>query len=114
MAEGAAPGAGRQVARDHSLNNCRGRESNPHALRHRILSPAWLPVTPPRPYDAATHQGSPSCCWQVIANNRGRQVFRRSSCANAPGARDTRLLNTTLMHIAEEFCTIMGTDARLI
>ena len=28
--------------------DCRGRESNPHALRHRILSPAWLPVTPPR------------------------------------------------------------------
>src|SRR5262245_53183058 len=27
---------------------CRGRESNPHALRHRILNPAWLPVTPPR------------------------------------------------------------------
>jgi Phage integrase family len=31
--------------------NCRGRESNPHALRHRILSPAWLPVTPPRRCD---------------------------------------------------------------
>jgi integrase len=28
--------------------NCRGRESNPYAFRHRILSPAWLPVTPPR------------------------------------------------------------------
>src|SRR4028118_85961 len=29
-------------------NLCRGRDSNPHALRHRLLRPAWLPVTPPR------------------------------------------------------------------
>jgi hypothetical protein len=26
---------------------CAGRESNPHALRHGYLRPAWLPVTPP-------------------------------------------------------------------
>jgi hypothetical protein len=26
---------------------CAGRESNPHALRHGFLRPAWLPVTPP-------------------------------------------------------------------
>jgi hypothetical protein len=26
---------------------CAGRESNPHALRHGHLRPAWLPVTPP-------------------------------------------------------------------
>ena len=26
---------------------CAGRESNPHALRHWFLGPAWLPVTPP-------------------------------------------------------------------
>lgn len=26
---------------------CAGRDSNPHALRHGHLRPAWLPVTPP-------------------------------------------------------------------
>src|SRR5438552_7551836 len=28
--------------------NCRGRDSNPHPFRDRLLRPAWLPVTPPR------------------------------------------------------------------
>src|SRR5215472_12153018 len=30
-----------------TLLACAGRESNPHALRHGHLRPAWLPVTPP-------------------------------------------------------------------
>lgn len=37
---------GQNDARDRASKNCARRESNPHAFRHRILSPARLPIPP--------------------------------------------------------------------
>src|SRR5262249_5926599 len=41
------PAAGVDGTPPPGLSKWPGRDSTPHALRHRLLSPAWLPVTPP-------------------------------------------------------------------
>src|SRR5712675_287187 len=58
---------------------CRGRESNPHPLRDRILSPAWLPVTPPRHL---------FCCSLCAANGLSSSLYPAAGESPMPDVED--------------------------
>src|SRR5690349_21648177 len=52
-------GLSRWPVTDISISECERRESNPHPLRDRILSPARLPV-PPRPRSSQSNRPRPA------------------------------------------------------
>ena len=65
---------------------CLGSESNRHSLRNRILSPARLPISPPRPGACRPEAGNAS---RIIADltppgNRVREAAAKATRIRAP------------------------------
>jgi hypothetical protein len=89
-----------KVASRRSQYQCERRDSNPHGLLHRILSPARLPI-PPRSRCFTTTIYSPPLPWQIPLPGHPRIPARN---ATKEGTRKIKASHRTLHRVhAERF-----------
>lgn len=78
-----------EIGRIRFFNECERRDSNPHALRHGILSPARLPIPPLSRIDHARRRST--SCFVVFA-------MIQSDPARSPAVRQNRAAIVPLRH----------------
>lgn len=68
------------------MNWCSGGDSNPHAVKHRLLRPACLPVPPPERAREGQDNGQ-HICWQAPIFSPAHNRHNRTRRCTKPGVR---------------------------